>query len=383
MSQLPGLQQALASINHERLEQRLIDLVDIYSPSYAEGPILRYLEEECMERGMGYYKQPVDDSFYNLILTLGSGTPDFFILGHVDTIPQNHIQDHAARREEGIVRGLGAADMKSGVAAMVEALFALKDAGYPHDAPAIGVALLVDEEDGGTGIEQFVKRYQPGMAIVGEPTGMALCNIHYSYMELILSTKGKRVHSALAERGQNAILDLMQVIQRLYGMKAPGNTGGPNRCVFNLRDMHSGNRDFVVPPECNAWLDIHLHPDLSVPAFREAVEEILTQWQSETHKAHLTYEWRMSFSGFAIQDDEPIQTLLSQAAQSVQLEEQGSVFRSHSDANLLAEHGTRCVVIGPGELETAHTDEEYVKLSDLHKAAKLYVASFLSYASQS
>lgn len=380
MNRIPGITQALTHIDQERLEQRLVDMVNIYSPSYAEGPLLEYLEKICMAQGLGYYKQPVEGGLYNLILTVGSGTPNFFLLGHVDTIPYNHMSTHTARREGNTLHGLGAADMKSGVAAMIEALFAVQEAGYPNDAPALGVGLLVDEEDGGTGIEQFVQDYQPSMAIVGEPTGMAICNVHYSYLELSLETKGKRVHSALTEHGQNAILSLMQVIQDLYHMDVPEDTGEANACVINLRDMNSHNQDFVVPPNCHAWLDIHLHPKLSVSAFQEAAEGVFQRWQSDPQTADLTYKWHMCFTGFSIQKGEPIQKLLSEAVEATQLGEQNSIFRSHSDANLLVENGTRCVVIGPGELETAHTANECVKLSDLHDAATFYLASLLSHA---
>ena len=49
-------------------------------------------------------------------------------------------------------------------------------------------------------------------------------------------------------------------------------------------------------------------------------------------------------------------------------------FRSHSDANQLRAAGVKPLVLGPGQLEQAHTQDESVSFAQVRRAADLYLA---------
>ena len=51
-----------------------------------------------------------------------------------------------------------------------------------------------------------------------------------------------------------------------------------------------------------------------------------------------------------------------------------TAFRSHSDANLLWNAGIRPLVLGPGQLEKAHTSDESISFSEVASAAEIYIA---------
>jgi len=49
-------------------------------------------------------------------------------------------------------------------------------------------------------------------------------------------------------------------------------------------------------------------------------------------------------------------------------------FRSHSDGNLFFAAGSKPLILGPGSLETAHTNEEQVVFDEVTAAARIYAA---------
>jgi len=49
-------------------------------------------------------------------------------------------------------------------------------------------------------------------------------------------------------------------------------------------------------------------------------------------------------------------------------------FRSHSDGNLFFQAGVKPLVLGPGSLETAHTQDEQTSLAEVEAAARIYAA---------
>ncbi|MCB9641444.1 MAG: M20 family peptidase, partial [Myxococcales bacterium] len=95
------LEKALGLVDRARLEQRLVEMVDIYSPPGDEADILAYLERLLETHGLSFKRQSVEGGHHNLLVQLGSGKPEFCLMGHVDTIFLRHMDDHSARRTDG------------------------------------------------------------------------------------------------------------------------------------------------------------------------------------------------------------------------------------------------------------------------------------------
>ena len=112
-------------IGSERVRQTLIEMVDIYSPSGKEEDIQLYIQGRLEAAGLAVTRQVVEDERYNLFATMGEGVPRLIMVGHVDTVPAWNLEEYGAEEEWGVLRGLGAADMKGGCTAMLEAWLAL------------------------------------------------------------------------------------------------------------------------------------------------------------------------------------------------------------------------------------------------------------------
>ena len=122
------LEKVWQAIKPDRLRKNLIDLIDIYSPSGKEEDIQIHLEELLSEAGFAVERQEVDDDRYNLCVTMGHGEPLLYLVGHVDTVPSWDLEGFGSQQKDGIISGLGSADMKGGCAAMIEAWLALAEA---------------------------------------------------------------------------------------------------------------------------------------------------------------------------------------------------------------------------------------------------------------
>ena len=105
------MEEVWRAIDPVRLRGTLLDMLDIYSPSGKEEDIQLYLEEVLSRAGFRLERQVVEQERYNLRVTMGTGEPGLYLVGHVDTVPAWDLEEFGAHDEGDIIRGLGSADM--------------------------------------------------------------------------------------------------------------------------------------------------------------------------------------------------------------------------------------------------------------------------------
>jgi len=359
-------------INPERLKSLLREMVDIYSPSGKEEEILEFAENHLTRYGLAVRRQPVDENRYNLMVFPDNGfEADLCLIGHVDTVAAYDLEDFGYYEDDGIIYGLGAADMKAGCAAMIEAITALREAGLEKP---VGLALVVGEEEDNSGARELIKEYHFPWALIGEPTDLAPCLGHYSYLEVILRTQGKRAHSSMPERGQNAIETMLKLLLK-FNEYAAGNKHG---LVYNLRELSGFPGGFVVPDACEAFLDIHLPPNSHIGVIKTELEKLLEFSHKEISGLTADLKFWDTYSGYRISDERPLVKKLQGVYRKMKRPWAPQDFRSHSDGNILWTAGVDPIVLGPGRLEEAHTPEESVPFHQVTDAARIYLNYALS-----
>ena len=366
------LEQAWAAIDPERLRRTLLEMIDIYSPSGKEEDIQLYLEELLAATGIPVQRQEVEEERFNLVARMGQEPPRLYLVGHVDTVAAWDIEDYAAKEEWGVVRGLGSADMKGGCAAMVETWLAL--ASLPAaERPSVGLLLVVGEEENGDGSARFLEQECPDWVVIGEPTSLLPAFSHFGYMEIALTTQGRRIHSSLPELGHNAIESMLRVLLQIERATLFDSTEEP-KLIYSIREMSSSRAGFVVPDRCEAMIDLHLSPDTDPARVRQELEKILVKTRRAIKGLQLEVSFDFESGGYQLDRNNPLSVTLEEVFPRLNLPLEFVPFRSHSDGNLFFQAGSKPLILGPGSLETAHTAEEQTSLAEVEAAARVYAA---------
>lgn len=378
-----AIDQVRGAIDPARLFTLLEDAVGIYSPSFAEHAVTDLFAAALDAAGIPVERQRVGTpqkgrARENLIIRLGPQPPSVLWNGHVDTV---HLRDHESlevTREGELLYGLGTADMKGACVAVVEALRALAQSGLVDRLErGLAVALVVGEEHDGDGSRALPGDLAAPLTLIGEPTGLRPCLEHHGYLELALESRGRRAHAALPEVGASAIHAMLAWLTRL-SEAIPAGTDANEIVAFNPRTIEGGSGLFAVADGCRAEVDIHLPANLHPDQIREAVERTRLATLENHPACTLAVEETLWAPGYGVSADSPVLAPLRLAFEAIGRTFEPAVFRSHSDAGILLEHGARAVICGPGQLEVAHTAEEHVALSEVLEAAHLYAAVFAS-----
>lgn len=373
-----SLQSILDRIDDERLVQLLIDAVEQYSPSYAEEPAMEVFADRLSEAGIPYMRQPLPeatgpaaDHRANLIIELGPQPAAVMWVGHVDTVPIIDEEEQRIHREGDILHGLGTADMKSGCAAIVEAVIAIVQAGVRLKRGLI-VALVVGEEEYGDGSEALLEWRTTPLTVIGEPTGLTPCIDHYGYYECRLTAKGTRAHAALPEVGASAIHAMLEWMRHL--LEAGTEHWFAEGLSISPRQINGGAGLFMVAEQCEAAVDIHAPPGVDSAAIDRLIEEARAKAQETHPRCDLEYENLYWATGYANTPEGPLIEPLRRAYAATGDDWAPAAFRSHSDGSLFHQKGSVPVICGPGRLEVAHTRHEHVSLEETRRAARLYAA---------
>ena len=354
------------NINTERLKALFRDMVDIYSPSGKEEEVTEMLAGYLHEHGLPVTLREVSDGRRNVEVVFSDKRPDVAFIGHIDTVPAFDIEEYGFEEKDGIVSGLGTADMKSGCAAMIEAFVKMVEAGKLTDRA--GLFLVVGEEETGDGTAALLESRSFPWAVVAEPTNLLPCLSHYGYMEMFVRAFGTRRHASKAGREYNSIFGMLNMLLTL-GRRFEDKH---KNAVLNIRDIHSSESGFAVPGSCEAWLDFHMPPNSNLAELSRQLEKIVDDSLKGSAATRYEIDFPTLAEGYMLQEQGLVPELLKGIYERLSLEWKPGAFESHSDANLLWEAGCKPVILGPGQLAKAHTSDESVKFEQVSTAAEIY-----------
>lgn len=353
-------------LSTQRLKNLLSRLIDIYSPSGKENDILDYLRQYLEKNGISAESQQVDETRYNLVAMPEGEDPEIALIGHVDTITAYDLEDYGFHEDEDTVSGLGAADMKSGCAAMVEAFVQIRKACGPGVPAAL--CLVVGEEENGDGAARLIEDYHFPWAVIGEPTNLVACLGCYGYLETQMASTGKRLHASLANNRQNTIEVLLEMMLRISHYMREQRP----ELVYNFRDLYSSRSGLTVPDRCEAWLDVHLPPDAAIGEIVTELEEACLPTRSGDSAIETRFHIETIDAGYRLPEKGRVVEAIRDVYTDADIGWQSGDFRSHSDANQLWAAGIKPIVLGPGRLENAHVHDESVYFPQVEQAAVIY-----------
>ena len=388
----------LAAIEGSEIESLLTRLVRERSdpgwPRQEEG-VARVLADYLRDGGLEPRFHEVAEGRPNLLCTLtdqGAGRR-LLLCGHTDTVPLNSGEEGVGFSgvvENGRLLGRGAVDMKGALAAMAVAMVALHR-GRAWAAGSLTLGAVIDEEMRSLGAEDLVRRgFQADGAVVGEPTDNRICVGHKGLEWLEVRFQGRAAHGGTPRAGINAIVAAARFIRLLEEILGPRLRarahpvlGEPTIGVGTIR---GGDQPSTVAATCVLTLDRRSVPGEDYASICAELRELLSRVEGEMPGLVTTLDRMpggmatLEHVGFATAADHPLVRSAQAACASEGVTTELGAFPAWTDGGLLAGFaGIPSLVLGPGSLAVAHSPFEWVALSDVTRAARLYARLALDF----
>ena len=313
-----------------------MQLMATESTTGSEGRVITVAEGILTGLGWNVRRIPVTPGRDNL-LAWGDRPVELVFSTHLDTVPPYHPPHIEGDR----LLGRGACDAKGIAAAMICAATTLRDQGL-----AAGVLLVVGEEsphDGARAANAVPNACR--VLINGEPTESKLAVGTKGALRCSITTRGQAAHSAYPHLGVSATSNLVKVLTELEALPLPTHPV-LGATTVNIGGLAGGVADNVVAPEATARLMVRL-----VTSAEETIG-LLRAWLGD--RGELAVETVVppvllgSVPGF-----------------------DNNVVAYATDVPELSNWGVP-YLFGPGSIHVAHTDHEYIEISELRAAVPAY-----------
>ena len=367
------------------LVDRLADLVAINSvnASLAGGPgeqaMADYVAEAARAMGADVELHEVEPGRPNVLARLDRGRSRTLMFEcHLDTVGLAPMPDALNPRVEGgRLYGRGSADPKGSLAAMLSVLeSAAADPAFPVN---LWLAGSMDEEITMRGSRALAER-RPAVdaVIVGEPTNLQPIVAHKGVLRWRVRTAGVAAHSATPERGRNAIFDMQTVIGALRAGIEPGLARSMHsrlgRATWSVGVIEGGEAVNVVPDACQIDCDRRLLPGEDPAAVLAEVDRALDRVREADAELRVEREAPyVHVPPMETDADEPVVRATVRALKRAGCDPTLAAVAYATDASMLASiGGLPAVVLGPGDIAQAHTNNEWIELAELEAAVGLY-----------
>ncbi len=316
----------------------------------------------------------------NLFATLGPpDRPGIVLSGHTDVVPvegQDWSSDpfRMIRHEERLF-GRGTADMKSFIALCLALApdFAARSLSLP-----IHFAFSYDEEIGCIGVRRLIDDLaqlpiRPKLCIVGEPTEMQVIIGHKGKKNVRCHVHGKECHSALNDRGVNAIeigaelVAFMRNLQKRIRRDGPFDPGyDPPYSTIHTGLIRGGTALNIVPAECSFEFEIrnlpHHDPESLMAEVRGFAQDVVPEMLAIDGATGIMFDEYNTTAGLDTGEQDEAAILARQLSGANG--PSGKVSFT-TEAGLFHASGIPTVVCGPGSIAQAHKPDEFIDLTQV------------------
>jgi succinyl-diaminopimelate desuccinylase len=342
----------------DRLAERTLELVDIQSESGHEERIRSHLLELVPAELAAEYAG--DEAFF-FVPERRADTPLVVLAGHYDTIPAQ--ANIPGRIDSGAVHGVGASDMKGGVAVAVELV---RDLARAEPGP-YDVALLL------FGREELPPEHNPlpalfegsrmvheaALAVLLEPTNGQVHAGCLGHLSARLAFRGVSGHSARPWDADNAIERALEGLQPVLavGPRDVAVGGLTFREVLSVTRFEAGIADNVIPDLAVATVSFRYAPDRT-PTDARSHLETLVDGRAEIEVVG------DSPPGGVVARSPLVEALVDAGARGVEAKQ------AWTNVADFTARGIDALNFGPGHTERAHRRDELVEVAALVHAYK-------------
>jgi len=312
----------------------------------------------------------------------GRAGPVFCFAGHTDVVPAGPLEEWQSDPfvpviRDGFLYGRGAADMKSGLAAMLTACEAFV-AQHPAHRGTIAFLITSDEEgpsvDGTRKVVELLKSRQETIdwCLVGEPSsekrlGDTIKIGRRGSLSGRLTVHGVQGHVAYPQFADNPVHALAPALAELTTRTWDEGNAHFQPTTFQVSNLSAGTgAPNVIPGELKARFNIRFSTEQTVESLQATVEALLRR-----HAVKYSIDWFISGYPFLTSPGE-----LSAAASRAVLEQLAITPRlstggGTSDGRFIAPMGAQVIELGVTN-ETIHKVNECVRVADIDRLHDLY-----------
>jgi succinyl-diaminopimelate desuccinylase len=348
------------------------------------------LDEGCQEliasrlAALGFRIEPLRfGSVENLWARRGSTAPVFCFAGHTDVVPAGPLEEwHSDPFEpavrNGLLYGRGAADMKSGLAAMITATEEFVRAHADHSG-SIAYLITSDEEgpsvDGTKRVMQILtgRGERIDWCLVGEPSseesiGDTIKVGRRGSLSGRLTVHGVQGHVAYPQLAENPVHTLAPALAELTRRVWDEGTEHFQPTTFQVSNLNAGTgAPNVIPGELKARFNLRYSPVQTLEQLKSTVEEILRR-----HGTRYTLEWYLSGEPFYTPPGVLSRAIGDAVAGITGRQPRLSTGGGTSDGRFIRPLGAQVVELGVVNA-SIHKVDECVAVADIDALHRMYV----------
>ena len=319
----------------------------------------------------------------NLWARLGAARPVLCFAGHTDVVPTGPLEEWRSdpfvpAQRDGFLYGRGAADMKTGLAAMVTATETFVR-GHPGHRGSIAFLITSDEEgpsvDGTRRVAETLagRGERIDWCVVGEPSSEATVGDTIKVgrrgsLSGRLTVHGVQGHVAYPQLAENPVHTLAPALAELTRHVWDEGTEHFQPTTFQVSNLNAGTgAPNVIPGELKARFNLRYSPVQTLEKLKSTVEEILRK-----HGVRHTIEWYLSGEPFYTPPGLLSDAVAEAVAQVTGVRPRLSTGGGTSDGRFIAPLGAQVVELGVVNA-SIHKVNECVRTADVDALEHMYL----------
>lgn len=332
----------------------------------ADHPVFQYIRGQLADFDI----QTFDHDHGRVSFYARRGTPSVLFNVHLDTVPVGPngspegwtVDPLKLTVKDGRAYGRGSCDIKGAAACLMHIA-------QTCDAPM--ALLFTTDEEGASGccVHRFVAQPPDPYAftVVAEPTQCKAITGHRGYLSVITEFSGRAGHSSEARALQDNAIHRFSA----WAAKATAQAGSmvPHPC-FNIGRVDGGSKSNVIADSVQVRWSARLPSGASNDDYLASIKSL---------DASASATWKVPFSGPPLPDGTMDMATSHRFIETHELES-GAPVDFWTEASLFSAGGIPAIVLGPGNIEQAHTVDEWVALDQLEYAESIYRTIILNEA---
>lgn len=342
---------------------------------------------------LGYDRVWVDahGSVVGQVVGTGGDGPHLLFDGHLDTVPVTSEElwrhpPYGGEIADGAVWGLGAADMKGPLAAMLCAAAALSRESL-RGTVTVSASVAEEHLEGAALaaiVDAFAENRPVDMVVIGEGTGHEIGIAQKGRAGIAVTAAGRSAHSSTPGEGVNAVYSMITAITRIRALPLRDDPVlGP--AVMELTEIVSAPRpgSGMIPNRCTAIWDRRIvrgeSADTVLGGLRDAVADIpgvevaletasMQSWTGSTLSLPASFH--------AAWETDPRCPLVEAALGAVAAAGGEAVTRSlpycTNGSVCAADRKLPTIILGPSDPALFHVVDEHIAIADLQRGSAVY-----------